>query len=127
MHGRNPQHGFTLLEVLVAMVVLSMGLLAVIKVVSEVSTSAIQLQDKTYAQWVALNKVAEMRLQTTWPSTGKTDGDTEMAGRTWHWVMEIKNTDDKDVRKIEVSVNPESEKDSKVATIFITAFLGRPL
>lgn len=127
MRGGTNQRGFTLMEVLVAMVVLSMGLLAVIKVVSEVSTSAIQLRDKTYAQWVALNKVAEMRLKTSWPTPGKSDGDTDMAGRTWHWIMEVKNTEDKDVRKLEVSVNPESEKDSKVATIFITAFLGRPL
>jgi len=127
MRAGIPQRGFTLMEVLVAMVVLSMGMLAVIKVVSEVSLSASQLQDKTYAQWVAINKVAEMRLQSTWPSLGKTDGDTEMAGQTWHWVAEVKSTDDKDVRKLEVSVNPESEKDSKVATINVTAFLGRPL
>ncbi|MBI1422784.1 MAG: type II secretion system protein GspI [Gammaproteobacteria bacterium] len=127
MRRTTTQRGFTLMEVLVAMVVLSFGMMAVIKVVSEVSTSAIQLQDKTYAQWVALNKVAEMRLQTTWPSTGKSEGVMAMAGRDWHWAMEIKNTDDKDVRKLEVSVNPESEKDSKVATIVVTAFLGKPL
>jgi general secretion pathway protein I len=127
MHTGSAQRGFTLMEVLVAMVILSMGLLAVIKVVSEVSISASQLQDKTYAQWVALNKVAEMRLQTTWPPIGKTDGDSEMAGQTWHWVMQVESTDDKDVRKLEVAVNPESEKDSKVATINVTAFLGRPL
>ena len=109
------------------MTILSLGLMAVIKVMGEVSISAIQLQDKTYAQWVAMNKVAEMRVQTTWPPVGKTDGDSDLAGRTWHWVMEVKTTDDKDVHKLEVSVNPESGKDSKVATVFITAFLGRPL
>ena len=127
MRGNAKQHGFTLMEVLVAMTILSLGLLAAIKVASEGSTSAMQLRDKTYAQWVALNKVAEMRLQTTWPSAGKSDGNSEMAGRTWHWTMEIKNTDDKDVRKLEVSVNPESEKDAKASTVFVTAFLGRPL
>ena len=127
MCRRPNQRGFTLMEVLVAMMVLSVGLIAVIKVVGEVSTSAIQLQDKTYAQWVAMNKVAEMRLQKTWPATGKTDGVSEMAGQTWHWFAEVKNTDDKDVRKLEVSVNPESDKNNEAPTIFITAFLGKPL
>jgi general secretion pathway protein I len=126
MRARIRQHGFTLIEVLIAMVVLSMGLMAVIKVVSEVSTSAIQLQDKTYAQWVGLNKVAEMRLQTTWPATGKSDGTSDMADRTWHWTMEIKDTPNKDIRQLDVSVNPESEKDAKVATVVVTAFLVRP-
>jgi general secretion pathway protein I len=127
MRGTAKQRGFTLMEVLVAMTILSLSLLAVIKVVSEVSTSAMQLQDKTYAQWVALNKVAEMRLQTTWPPVGKSDGDSDLAGRTWHWNMEVKSTDDKDVHKLEVSVNPESDKDNAVPTVSVTAFLGRPL
>lgn len=127
MYGRTHQRGFTLMEVLVAMVVLSLSLMAVIKVVAAVTTSAMQLQNKTYAQWVALNKIAEMRLQTTWPPVGKTDGDSDMAGRTWHWVMQVKNTDDKDVHKLVVSVNPEADKDKSVAMVEITAFLGRPL
>lgn len=109
------------------MAILALSMPAVFKAISEVSTSAMQLQDKTYAQWVALNKVAEMRLKTTWPAVGKSDGDADMAGRSWHWVMQIKNTDDKDVRKLVVSVNPESDKDNPVATSEITAFLGRPL
>ena len=119
--------GFTLMEVLVAMAVLSLGLIAVIKVVSEVSTSAMQLRDKTYAQWVALNKIAEMRLQTTWPPTGKSNGTTDMAGRKWRWVMEIKTTDDADVHRLEVTVNPASEPADAPATETVIAFLGKPL
>lgn len=127
MCSRNHQRGFTLMEVLVAMVVLSLSLMAVIKVVGAVTTSAMQLQNKTYAQWVALDKIAEMRLQTTWPPVGKTDGESKMAGRSWHWVTQVENTADKDVHKLIVSVNPEADKDKPVAVVEITAFLGRPL
>lgn len=116
-----------MLEVLVAMAILALSLPAVFKAISQVSISAMQLQDKTYAQWVALNKVAEMRLKTTWPAVGKSDGDTKMAGRSWHWEMEVQATDDKDVHRLIVSVNPESDKDDEVATSQVTAFLGRPL
>ena len=115
------------MEVLVAMTILSLGLLGAFTVASGVSTSALQLQDKTYAQWVAMNKIAETRLQTGWPATGKSDGEAEMAGRTWHWVMEIKNTEDQDVRRLEVAVRPETEKDSKAPTVLVTSFLGKPL
>jgi len=120
------QKAFTLIEVLVAMAVLSMSLLAAIKVASEVTTSAVHMQDKTIAQWVAMNKVAEMRLQESWPSIGRSNGDVDMADRKWHWQMEVKSTPDNSVRRLEVSVLPEAEKDAETPTVFITAFLGKP-
>lgn len=125
---RSTRHtGFTLIEVLVAMAVLSLSLLAAIKVATEVTTSAIHLQDKTYAQWVAMNKVAETRLQNAWPAPGRSNGEMDMAGRSWHWQMEIKNTEDANVRRLEIGVLPETEKDSKTPTAFVAAFLGKPL
>jgi len=122
-----PQHGFTLLEVIVAIMVLGLGMMAAIKTVSVVSVKANSLQNKTYAQWVALNKIAEMRLQRSWPGAGKSEGESDMADRSWHWVMEVQNTPDQDVRKLVVSVTPETEKNAKTATAEVTAFLGRPL
>lgn len=127
MRRASRQSAFTLLEVLVAMAVLALSLLAAIKVATEVTTSAIHLQDKTYAQWVAMNKVAELRLQTDWPAPGRSNGEMDMAGRSWHWQVEIKTTEDPNVRRLEIGVLPETEKDSKTPTAFVAAFLGKPL
>jgi len=121
------QKAFTLIEVLVAMAVLTLSLLAAIKVASEVTTSAIHMQEKTLAQWVAMNKVAEARLQKNWPAIGRSNGDIEYADRSWHWQMEVKSTPDNSVRKVEVGVLPESDKDAETPTVLITAFLGKPL
>ncbi len=121
------QKGFTLIEVLVAVAVLSFSLMAAIKVASEVTLSAIHMQEKTFAQWVAMNKVAELRLQKSWPSVGRSNGDLEYADRSWHWKVEVTSTQDASVRRAEVSVFPEVEKDAEAPTILITAFLGKPL
>ena len=121
------QKAFTLLEVLIAMMVLALSLLAAIKVATEVTTSAIHMQDKTLAQWVAMNKIAEMRLQPSWPSIGRSNGRVEMANRSWHWQAEVKSTEDQDVRRLEVAVLPENEKDADTPTVLVTAFLGKPL
>lgn len=121
------QNAFTLIEVLVAMAVLTISLLAAIKVASEVTTSAIHMQEKTFAQWVGMNKVAEARLQKDWPNLGRSNGNIEFADRSWHWQMEVLSTQDTTVRKLEVGVLPESDKDAETPTILITAFLGKPL
>lgn len=126
MRGKLNQCGFTLMEVLVALTILSMSLLVAIKVASETSLSAIKLRDKTYAQWVALNKVAELRLQTTWPPIGKTDGNMEMAGQSWHWTTEITTTPNQFIHKLDVSVRLASETSDAPATEVVSAFLRQP-
>lgn len=116
--------GFTLLEVLVAMVILSISLLAAIKVASEVTSSAIYLQDKTIAQWVAMNKVAEMRLARKLPKEGKSNGEDEMAGRSWRWDILVKKTAYPTLREVEVGVKPASEDKDSPPTVVVISLLG---
>jgi general secretion pathway protein I len=116
--------GFTLLEVLVAMVILSISLLAVIKVVSEITNSAIYLQDKTIAQWVAMNKVAELRLAKKLPDTGRSNGENEMAGRNWRWDVVVKKTAYPTLREIEVGVKPASDDSDAPPTAVVISLLG---
>jgi len=118
------KNGFTLLEVLVAMVILSISLLAAIKVATEVTNSAIYLQDKTIAQWVAMNKVAEMRLAKNLPKLGKSNGEEEMAGRTWRWDILVKNTAYLKLREVEVGVKPASDDSDEAHTVVVISLLG---
>ena len=118
--------GFTLVEVLVAMAIIAIGLMAAIKLTSEIITSSIDLQDETLAQWVGLNKVSELRLSKNWPRVGRSNSDTSLAGIDWHVKVEIKSTPDKDIRRAEITVLFEENKDGAPAA-FVTAFIGRPL
>ena len=126
MPGRKriKQQGFTLLEVLVAMVILSISLLAAIKVASEVTNSAIYLQDKTIAQWVAMNKVAEMRLAKELPKAGRSNGEEDMAGRSWRWDILVKNTAYPTLREVEVGVKPASDDSDEAPTVVVISLLG---
>ena len=116
--------GFTLLEVLIAMVILSVSLLAAIKVVTEVTSSAIYMQDKTVAQWVAMNKIAEMRLAKGVPGDGRTDGTEEMGGRNWKWRIIFKKTDYPGVQEAAVEVRTESESKEDPPTIVLRTLVG---
>jgi len=116
--------GFTLLEVLIAMVILSVSLLAAIKVVTEVTSSASYMQDKTIAQWVAMNKVAEMRLAKGLPGDGRSEGEEEMAGRIWKWRIVFKKTPYPAVREAEVEVRTATETKDDPPTIVLRTLVG---
>ena len=116
-------HGFTLMEVMVALAILAIALAAIIKSTAENITNTAYLRDKTLAHWIAMNKLTELQVMDVW-QTGKADGKTDFAERTWGWRTQIKNTAVGTVRRVEVDVFHEGEKDHPLATI--TGFLGSP-
>ena len=121
-------HGFTLLEVLVATTVIAVALAAIIKTTGSGTANAAYLRDKTFAHWVAMNQMTELQLEQTYPSLGKKSGEEEMANRTWYWSREVKTTPDEDIRRVEISVRLESDKDADPVTLvtgFFTKYVNR--
>lgn len=103
------QTAFTLLEVLVALAVLTLGLGTVIKVAGNQGLQLTYLKDKTIALWVANNKANEIQLE-KWPGVGNSSGHTSMANQQWRWKLKVSNTADKDLRRLDIEVNRENEK-----------------
>lgn len=119
---RQPR-GFTLIEVLAALVIVSLGMMAVIQAVSQTASNSSYLRDKTLAHWVAMNRLTEVRLEQGAPKVDKTSDDVEMAGREWRWTMEVTQTPVETMRRIDISVRPaEAEDGSSMARI--TGFYG---
>ena len=118
---KREQRGFTLLEVLVALAVLTMGLGAVIKVAGSQASQLAYLKDKTIALWVANNKVNDVQLN-KWPSTGTSSGREFMASQEWQWKLKVSNTADKDLRRLDVEVKRANEKGEPV--IRFISFVG---
>lgn len=104
--------GFTLVEVLVALVVVAVGMSALLGAIGAAADNTIYLRDKTFAQWVALNRVAEVRLAQKPPSKGKTDGETELAGVRWHWQQEVTDMDVPGAMRVDVKVQPASARNT---------------
>jgi general secretion pathway protein I len=115
--------GFTLIEVLAALVIVSLGMLGVITAVGQTASNSTYLRDKTIAHWVAMNRLTEARLQPTAPKIDKSSDEVEMAGRKWRWTMTVTQTPVESVRRIDVSVRPqEADEDSSLA--LVTGFYG---
>jgi general secretion pathway protein I len=96
---------FTLLEVMVALVVISVTMGAIISSAGSSTAVASRLKEKTVANWVAQNQIALYRAKKIWTmSTSNQNGKVVMLGVEWQWDMEVNKTDDPLLRKIDVDV-----------------------
>lgn len=119
--------GFTLVEVLVALLLVALALAALVRTAGIEARNLAILQDATLAQWVAANVIAEARLQQSLPAVGRSEGRADMGGRPWRWLMQVHATDLPEVRRLEVRVfaaAQEGEDDQPAAAL--TGFATQP-
>jgi general secretion pathway protein I len=98
--------GFTLIEVLVALAIVTVGMAALLGTLSSAAGTTAYLQDKTLAEWIALNQVATVRLSQTAPTKGDSDGEVDYAGRKWKWSQTVADMQIPGVLRIDVKVRP---------------------
>jgi general secretion pathway protein I len=121
--NRGLHRGFTLIEVLVALVIVAVGMSALMGALSSSAKTVMYMQDKTFAEWVALNQIANDRLQLTMgqvPATGNTTGDTDYAGRSWHWRQEVVASQVPGIVRIDVKVRPKEIKGGDDDSWYVT-------
>ena len=115
--------GFTLIEVIVALVVIALGMLGVIQAVSQTASNTGYLRDKTVAHWIGMNRLTAVRLQKTAPAIDKSSDEVEMAGRRWKWTMNVTQTPVESIRRIDISVRPEEAKEG-ASLASVSGFYG---
>jgi general secretion pathway protein I len=106
MNRMPSSRGFTLLEVLVALVIVAFGMGALMATLTSAADSVGHLRDKSFAAWIALNRISELRLASRAPSVGKTSGELEYAGARWRWNQEVTRMGIGSALRIEVAVAP---------------------
>ena len=110
--------GFTLIEVLIAMAIFAYAAVSLLSNMTNYQVSQVNSSQRTVAHWVAMNRVAEVRLDKKWPNVGVTRGTAEMANTTWYWLQTVSKTTEKELRQIEVEVRL-LEDDENATTRFV--------
>jgi general secretion pathway protein I len=115
--------GFTLIEVMVALSIVALSLTAVTASISQMINTAESMRNRTYASWIAQNRITELRLATTVPEEGSTNGEVEYANTEWAWRTVVSETGVDDLFRIDVSVSLAGNEDN-IRTV--TGFVGLP-
>jgi general secretion pathway protein I len=121
---RRPEAGgFTLIEVVVALAIVAIGMLAVFKTIGDTVHNVGSLRDRSFATWIADNRITEMRISGEMPSVEETAGDVEFAGRRWHWVTKVSQTQVQGLRRIDVSVRRDGDPED-ASLVKLAGFIG---
>jgi len=121
--GRRIAAGFTIVEVLVALVIVSLALVAASDTITTMTRNSDTLRDRTYANWIAQNRITEIRLSGELPEVDITNGEVEYGIAIWEWESEVTETGIENLRRIDVSVTRQGY-DGWIWTV--TGLVGEP-
>lgn len=113
------ESGFTLIELLVALAIFSLAVLALLNLAGENTRAGGRLQDRILAEVVLDNRAVETVTSTTPPALGQTNGQEQVAGRTWIWTRLVSRTADPDMLRIDIAViAPQVRQPAARVTLF---------
>ena len=118
------QTGFTLVEVMVALSIVALSLLAIAASMNQMIDAANTMRERTYASWIAQNKIAELRLSDEQVEISTTSGELDYANATWAWSVDVSETGIEGFFRVDVTV---SLAGSEYIIRTVTGFVGEPL
>jgi len=110
--SRAPEAGFTLIEALVAMVILAVGAVSLLTATESHATRIGQVIDRTAARWAAEARLTELRLGLV-----PEGGPVESLGRAWSVSTLSVPTDDPALARVTVSVAPSDDEGARLVAL----------
>jgi len=101
----------TLIEVLVALAIVSMAVLVLARSGGQALDTQYELEQRTLAMWVADHVLAQIELSDD-AAPGQRTGEMTMANRSWSWRAVIQPTPDEAMLRVDVVI--EDRDDARV-------------
>ena len=117
------ERGFTLIEVMVALAIVAFSLTAIAAAMNQMIDAANTMRERTFASWIAQNKIAEIRLANVLPEVSTSSGELDFGNSRWTWRAVVADTGVENFRRVDVSV---SLADSDYVIRTVTGFVGAP-
>jgi general secretion pathway protein I len=101
---RDKSSGFTLVEVLVAMTIVAVSLLAALRVAAQGTNHVGELQARLLAGWVAADRLAEHHARGEWLPVGELTGSQRQGNLAFGWREEVSSTPNAAFRRVDIFV-----------------------
>ncbi len=109
------QRGFTLIEVLTALVIVSLVLAAAMRAGGTMIVTQDALRRATLAGWSAENRLAEARLARTFPAVGVSESPCPQIDIAMVCVLEVRTTPNPAMRRLDVRVYEAADRNRRLA------------
>jgi len=118
----NKQSGFTLIEIIVALVIVAVAILAIGGSMNQNTQITSELEERLLASWVASNKLSEVRYKSNIDRirTGTKTDVVKMGGHRWKARVKINETDSENVFLVKIQVENDKSRDNKPAASLTT-------
>ena len=109
-----PSRGFTLLEVLVALVIVGTALGASLRAVGSLTSNSAGLRASMMATWSAENRLVQIRLEREFPGVGKRSFECPQGDLKLVCQEEVLASPNPRLRRVEVSVYDMADPDRRI-------------
>lgn len=114
--------GFTLIEVLIALVITAVALIALSGSFAQSLNNSDRVRAKTIGLWVAEDIFNKYRIENNWP-TRSTHGIYRQGGADWPWQLNIKPSSEENIYRVEVIVEtPDGEETAARLESYFTRY-----
>lgn len=102
--GPRRERGFTILEVMVALLIFMLMATAIIKSQGLAADAHERIKNRTFATMIAQNQMAELRIAKAPPSPGQSKKDLDFANIEWKLVTNISVTEDPKLLRVDLEL-----------------------
>ena len=103
--GHPRSNGFSLLELLVALAVFSLVVLALLNLAGESTRTAVLVEERVLAGIVAGNRAVEAAVEPLDALSAQSEGQERLGERDWYWTRTVAATGDAALLRIDIAVH----------------------
>ena len=113
----HPLWGFTLIEVLVALAIVAIALVAGLQATTALTNNALRQSDVLLAHLCAENELVKVRLSGQMPGVGSNTVVCEQGGRSFQVTLSVQPTPNPEFRRVDAQVSDGNARVLQLSTV----------